>query len=57
MGRIRERLVEFWEYLSTKSLVEDTPYFMDYWNSWRTLDSLLLQGSLPEDILPPRNLF
>ena len=39
-----ERLVEFWEYLSTKSLVEDIPYFMDYWNSWRSLDSRIASG-------------
>ena len=29
-----ERLIEFWEYLSTESLVENIPYFMHYWDSF-----------------------
>src|SRR6476469_3403392 len=39
-----ERLVEFWEYLSSKSLVEDIPYFMDYWDSWRSINSRIASG-------------
>lgn len=33
-----ERLVEFWEYLSTQSYVENIPYFTHYWDSWHRLD-------------------
>jgi len=29
-----ERLVEFWEYLSTQSWVDNIPHFADYWDSW-----------------------
>ena len=39
-----ERLVEFWEYLSTKSLVEDIPYFTNYWDSWRSINSQIASG-------------
>ena len=39
-----ERLIEFWEYLSTESLVENIPYFMHYWDSWRKLDSRIASG-------------
>jgi NTE family protein len=33
-----ERLVEFWEYLSTQSSVEEIPYFTHYWDSWHRLN-------------------
>ncbi|MGA9172085.1 MAG: patatin-like phospholipase family protein, partial [Nitrososphaeraceae archaeon] len=29
-----ERLIEFWDYLSTQSSVENIPYFTHYWDSW-----------------------
>jgi NTE family protein len=39
-----ERLVEFWEYLSTQSYVENMPYFTHYWDSWRRLDKRIASG-------------
>jgi NTE family protein len=39
-----ERLVEFWEYLSTHSYVEKIPYFTHYWDSWRRLDRRIASG-------------
>ena len=39
-----ERLVEFWEYLSTQSSVERIPYFTDYWDSWHRLDRRIASG-------------
>ena len=39
-----ERLVEFWEYLSTQSSVENIPYFTHYWDSWRRLDRRIASG-------------
>jgi NTE family protein len=39
-----ERLVEFWEYLSTQSYVEKIPYFTHYWDSWRRLDKRIASG-------------
>ena len=39
-----ERLVEFWEYLSTQSSVENIPYFTNYWDSWRRLDRRIASG-------------
>jgi NTE family protein len=39
-----ERLVEFWEYLSTQSSVEKIPYFMHYWDSWRRFDRRVASG-------------
>src|SRR5438093_11814735 len=39
-----ERLVEFWEYLSTQSSVEKIPYFMHYWDSWRRFDRRIASG-------------
>jgi NTE family protein len=39
-----ERLVEFWEYLSTQSHVEKMPYFTHYWDSWRRLDKRMASG-------------
>jgi hypothetical protein len=39
-----EGLVEFWEYLSTQSYVENMPYFTHYWDSWRRLDKRIASG-------------
>ncbi|HEY6883434.1 MAG TPA: patatin-like phospholipase family protein [Nitrososphaeraceae archaeon] len=39
-----ERLIEFWEYLSTQSSVEKIPYFTHYWDSWRRLDRRIASG-------------
>ena len=39
-----ERLVEFWEYLSAQPSVENIPYFMSYWDSWRRLDRRIASG-------------
>jgi NTE family protein len=39
-----ERLVEFWEYLSTESSVEKIPYFTYYWDSWHRLDRRIASG-------------
>ena len=39
-----ERLVEFWEYLSTQSSVEKIPYFTHYWDSWHRLDRRIASG-------------
>ena len=39
-----ERLIEFWEYLSTQPLVESIPYFMDYWDYWHRLDGRIASG-------------
>ena len=39
-----ERLVEFWEYLSTQPSVENIPYFTSYWDSWRRLDRRIASG-------------
>ncbi len=39
-----ERLVEFWEYLSTQSSFENIPYFTSYWDSWRGLDRRIASG-------------
>ncbi|MGB7961196.1 MAG: patatin-like phospholipase family protein, partial [Nitrososphaeraceae archaeon] len=39
-----ERLVEFWEYLSTQPSVENIPYFRSCWDSWRKLDSRIASG-------------
>ena len=39
-----ERLVEFWEYLSTQSCVENIPYFTRYWDSWHKLDKRTASG-------------
>lgn len=37
-------LVDFWEYLSTQSSVENIPYFASYWDSWRRLDRRIASG-------------
>ena len=39
-----ERLIEFWEYLSTQSSVEKIPYLSQYWDSWHRLDSRIASG-------------
>ncbi len=39
-----ERLIEFWEYLSTQSSVERIPYLTEYWNSLHRLDSRIASG-------------
>jgi NTE family protein len=39
-----ERLVEFWEYLSTQPSVEKLPYFAHYWDSWRRLNKRIASG-------------
>lgn len=39
-----ERLIEFWDYLSTQSTVENIPYFNYYWDSWRRLDRRIASG-------------
>lgn len=39
-----ERLVEFWEYLSTQPSVEKLPYFTHYWDSWRRLNRRIASG-------------
>jgi NTE family protein len=39
-----ERLVEFWEYLSTHSSIEKIPYFTHYWDSWHRLDKQITSG-------------
>ena len=52
-----ERLVEFWEYVSTQPSVENIPYFTNYWDSWRGLDRRIASGESPEDTLALENLF
>jgi predicted acylesterase/phospholipase RssA len=39
-----ERLVEFWEYLSTESSVEKIPWFTHYWDSWHRIDKRIASG-------------
>jgi NTE family protein len=39
-----ERLVDFWNYLSTQPSVESIPYFTYYWDSWRKLDKRIASG-------------
>ena len=39
-----ERLVDFWEYLSTQSSVERIAYFKSYWDSWHKLDKRIASG-------------
>src|SRR5215472_14989236 len=39
-----ERLVEFWEYLSTQSWVDNIPHFTKYWDSWRRIDKRIASG-------------
>jgi NTE family protein len=39
-----ERLIEFWEYLSTQSWVDHIPHFTNYWDSWSRLDKRIASG-------------
>ena len=39
-----ERLVEFWEYLSTQSWVDSIPHFTKYWDSWHRIDKRIASG-------------
>lgn len=39
-----ERLVEFWEYLSTESSAEKIPCFTHYWDSWHRIDKRIASG-------------
>jgi NTE family protein len=39
-----ERLVEFWEYLSTSSSVESMPYFSQFWDYWNRIDRRIASG-------------
>jgi predicted acylesterase/phospholipase RssA len=39
-----ERLIEFWEYLSTQSWVDKIPNFSNYWDTWRRLDKRIASG-------------
>ena len=39
-----QRLVEFWEYLSTETSVEKIPYFTQYWDFWHRLDRRIASG-------------
>jgi NTE family protein len=39
-----ERLVDFWNYLSTQPSVESVPYFTSYWDNWRKLDKRIASG-------------
>jgi NTE family protein len=39
-----ERLVAFWEYVSTQPSIENIPYFTYYWDSWRRLDRRIASG-------------
>jgi hypothetical protein len=32
-----DKVVEFWEYLSTQSWVDSMPHFSNYWDSWRRI--------------------
>ena len=39
-----EKLIAFWDYLSTQSTVDNIPYFTHYWDSWRRLDKRIASG-------------
>lgn len=39
-----QRLVEFWEYISTQSSVEKIPYFVHYWDFWNKLNRQIASG-------------
>ena len=39
-----DKLIEFWEYLSTQSWVDSIPHFTKYWDSWRRLDRRIASG-------------
>ena len=52
-----ERLVEFWEYLSTRSFVDNLPYFKDYWDYLRTLDKRIASGESARRYFSTKELF
>jgi len=39
-----DKLVRFWEYLSTQSWVDIIPHFTNYWDFWRRLDRRIASG-------------
>jgi predicted acylesterase/phospholipase RssA len=39
-----ERLIEFWNYLSKKSIVEANPFFMPWWSYWHSINRELASG-------------
>ena len=39
-----ERLVKFWEYLSTRSWVDNIPNFVEYWDAWRKMNNRVASG-------------
>ncbi|HSA74761.1 MAG TPA: patatin-like phospholipase family protein, partial [Candidatus Nitrosocosmicus sp.] len=39
-----ERLIEFWEYLSTRSWVDNIPNFVQYWDAWHKMNSRVASG-------------
>src|SRR5215469_577893 len=39
-----DKLIEFWEYLSTQSWVDSIPHFTKYWDSWRRIDKRIASG-------------
>jgi NTE family protein len=39
-----DKLIEFWEYLTTQSWVDRIPHFTNYWDSWRRLDKRIASG-------------
>jgi predicted acylesterase/phospholipase RssA len=39
-----ERLVDFWNYLSKESIVENNPYFKTWWEYWHTINRAVASG-------------
>src|SRR4249920_3792925 len=39
-----ERLIEFWEYLSTESIIDKTPGFNQWWNNWHYFNTKMATG-------------
>ncbi len=39
-----EKLVDFWEYLSAHSYIENIPYFKEYWDYWHRLEGRIASG-------------
>jgi len=39
-----DKLIEFWEYLSTQSWVDNIPHFTNYWDFWRRLNKRISSG-------------
>ena len=53
-----ERLVEFWEYLSTQPYVNNIPYLTSYWDSSSSsINKTKYSGESAEDISALTNLF